>query len=175
MGKQPSAQSIAQTDFIFLIWPRYLFLVSGSLTLNDWTDLSSISTLVFLSQSAITCSKLTIETLDFTPCSYVSIVNFEQVNAGWMSKSYCICILYFQRNLQFLNLSRKFAISWNNVNSSFEWYNTEYTLKNGHSKLILNKESHWLKVCATKLLKDYSDKIRGALSGLGNFWQRKAI
>ena len=56
-------------------------------------------------QSAITCSKLTIETLDqgvkyfkltiktperrqtswtyFTSCSSVSIVNFEQVNSGW--------------------------------------------------------------------------------------------
>ena len=81
----------------------------------------------------------------------------------------------FSKEFAILNLSRKFAISWNNVNSSFERYNTEYTFKNGHSKLILNKESHWLKVCATKLLKDYSDKIRGALSGLDNFWQRKAI
>ena len=44
-------------------------------------------------QLAITCSKLTIETLEegvkyvqryFTPCSSVSIVNFEQVNAGWV-------------------------------------------------------------------------------------------
>ena len=45
-------------------------------------------------QSAITCSKLTVETLDqgvkyvklttsFTSCSSVSIVNFEQVNSGW--------------------------------------------------------------------------------------------
>ena len=38
---------------------------------------------------AITCSKLTIETLTllltyFIPCSNVSIVNFEQVNAGWV-------------------------------------------------------------------------------------------
>ena len=40
---------------------------------------------------AITCSKLTIETLGqgvqyvqyFTPCPSVSIVNFEQVNADW--------------------------------------------------------------------------------------------
>ena len=56
------------------------------------------------SQPAIACSKLTIETLEqdvnmfkvnnkdtrttdaityFTPCSSVSIVNFEQVNSGW--------------------------------------------------------------------------------------------
>ena len=45
-------------------------------------------------QSAITCSKLTVETLDqgvkyvklttsFTSCSSVSIVNFELVNSGW--------------------------------------------------------------------------------------------
>ena len=38
----------------------------------------------------ITCSKLTIETVEqgvtyFTPCPSVSTVNFEQVNAGWMS------------------------------------------------------------------------------------------
>ena len=33
----------------------------------------------------VACSKLTIETLEqgVTPCSSVSIVNFEQVNAGW--------------------------------------------------------------------------------------------
>ena len=40
------------------------------------------------SQPAITCSKLTIETIEqgvkYT-CSSVSIVNFEQVNAGWVS------------------------------------------------------------------------------------------
>ena len=47
------------------------------------------------SKPAITCSKLTIDTLElgvkhvqyvwiyFTPCSCVSIVNFEQINAGW--------------------------------------------------------------------------------------------
>ena len=40
------------------------------------------------SQPAIICSKLAIETLEqrveyFTPCSSVSIMNFEQVNAGW--------------------------------------------------------------------------------------------
>ena len=32
------------------------------------------------------CSKLTIKTPErcqFTPCSSVSIVNFEQINAGW--------------------------------------------------------------------------------------------
>ena len=39
-------------------------------------------------QGAFTCSKLTIETLEqgntyFTPCSSVSIVDFEQVNAHW--------------------------------------------------------------------------------------------
>ena len=35
------------------------------------------------SQPTITCSKLTIEILEyFTPCSGVSIVNFEQVIAG---------------------------------------------------------------------------------------------
>ena len=37
-------------------------------------------------QPAITCSKLTIETLEqgtyFTPCSSVSIVDFEQVHTG---------------------------------------------------------------------------------------------
>ena len=42
-----------------------------------------------LSQSAVTCSKLTLETLEhgvkyFTPCSSVFIVNFEQVNADWV-------------------------------------------------------------------------------------------
>ena len=41
-----------------------------------------------LSQPAITCSKLTIETLEqgvkfVQSCCSVSIVNFEQVNAGW--------------------------------------------------------------------------------------------
>ena len=46
------------------------------------------SLLPVLSEPAITCLKLTIETLEqlwtyFTPCSSVSIVNFEQVNAGW--------------------------------------------------------------------------------------------
>ena len=40
------------------------------------------------SQPAITYSKLTIETLkqgvkQSTPCSSVSIVNFQQLNAGW--------------------------------------------------------------------------------------------
>ena len=44
-------------------------------------------------QLAITCSKLAIETLEqgvknvqkfFTPCSSVSIVNFEKVNASWV-------------------------------------------------------------------------------------------
>ena len=49
-------------------------------------------------QTAITCSKLTIETLEqgvkyfvfvaifehFRPCSSVSIFNLEQVNAGWV-------------------------------------------------------------------------------------------
>ena len=49
-----------------------------------------------LSELVITSSKLTIETLEqgvtiktpqqrtyFTPCSSVSLVNFEQVNVGW--------------------------------------------------------------------------------------------
>ena len=41
-----------------------------------------------LSQPAITCSKLRIETLEqgvkfVQSCCSVSIVNFEQVNAGW--------------------------------------------------------------------------------------------
>ena len=40
------------------------------------------------SQPAIACSKLTIETLEqgvkhLTPCSSVSVVNFEQLNASW--------------------------------------------------------------------------------------------
>ena len=37
------------------------------------------------SQLAFTCSKLTIETLErrLAPCSNVSIVNFEHVNADW--------------------------------------------------------------------------------------------
>ena len=42
-----------------------------------------------LPKPAVTCTKLTTETLEecqlwtyFTPCSSVSIVNFEQVNAG---------------------------------------------------------------------------------------------
>ena len=30
------------------------------------------------------CSKLTIKIPYFTPCSSVSTVNFEQVNAGWV-------------------------------------------------------------------------------------------
>ena len=45
-----------------------------------------------VSQPAITCSKLTIETIEqgvkhvqsLTPCASVSIVNFEQVIAGWV-------------------------------------------------------------------------------------------
>ena len=46
------------------------------------------------SQLASTCSKLAIETLEegvkqhFTICSSVSIVNFEQVNAGWARSSW---------------------------------------------------------------------------------------
>ena len=41
-----------------------------------------------IAQPAIACSKLTIETLEqgvkyVQTCSSVSIVNFEQVNAGW--------------------------------------------------------------------------------------------
>ena len=55
-----------------------------------------------LSQPAITCSKLTIESVQSTQCSKltiktkerrhwrrsgVSIVNFEQLNAGWLDKS----------------------------------------------------------------------------------------
>ena len=47
-------------------------------------------------QSAITCSKLIIETLEqgvsltyFTPWASASIVNFQQVNAGWgISRSF---------------------------------------------------------------------------------------
>ena len=53
-----------------------------------------------ITQPAITCSKLTTETLEqdvkyvqkltiktyFTPCSNVFIVNFEQANAGWVSQ-----------------------------------------------------------------------------------------
>ena len=51
------------------------------------------SAVVYRSQPAITCSKLTIESLEqgvkYVPCSSVSIVNFEQVNAGWDDD--CIC------------------------------------------------------------------------------------
>ena len=45
-----------------------------------------LSHLILISptQPAITCSKLTIVD-NFTPCSYVSVVNFEQVNAGLTS------------------------------------------------------------------------------------------
>ena len=46
---------------------------------------------LILSQPAFTCTKLTIETLEqgvkyFTPCSSVSIVNFEHAIAGWDGK-----------------------------------------------------------------------------------------
>ena len=50
-------------------------------------------------QPAITCSKLTIETLEqgvnlehiyFTPCTSFSIFNFEKKNAGWQ-----ISLLYY--------------------------------------------------------------------------------
>ena len=66
-------------------------------------EFSFLRILLYLSQPAITCSKLTIETLEqgvkytngvvlvsllltlniFHTFSSVSIVNFEQVNAGW--------------------------------------------------------------------------------------------
>ena len=41
-------------------------------------------------QPAFTCSKLTIETLEqgVKYCSSVSIVNFEQVNPGWIFAIY---------------------------------------------------------------------------------------
>ena len=43
---------------------------------------------IMSTQPAITCSKLTIETLE-QGVSSVSIVNFEQVNAGWESVDLC--------------------------------------------------------------------------------------
>ena len=52
---------------------------------------SSYRTPVTFPQSAITCSKLTTETVEqdvicskLTPCSSVYIVNFEKVNADWV-------------------------------------------------------------------------------------------
>ena len=54
-------------------------------------------------QSAFTCSKLTTETLEqgvkyvqsFTPCSSVSIVNFEKVNADWVTYFDFLSLLNF--------------------------------------------------------------------------------
>ena len=65
--------------FWFLKAINYRDLIWGNPDVVTWT------------QPAITCSKLTIETLEqgvklwtcFTPCSIVSIVNFEHVIAGW--------------------------------------------------------------------------------------------
>ena len=68
-----------------------------------------------ITQPAITCSKLTIKTAErchqlrsgvfivnfehiFTPCSSVSIVNFEQVNAGWESDGWLHFIKWFSTN-----------------------------------------------------------------------------
>ena len=59
----------------------------GKLYLELNSEAMSIDlALVFISQPAVTYSKLTIkisERCHYTPCSSVSIVNFEQVNAGW--------------------------------------------------------------------------------------------
>ena len=51
---------------------------------QDSKDFSMVTICQFssiqISQSAITCSKLTIETLE---CFNFSVVNLDQVNAGW--------------------------------------------------------------------------------------------
>ena len=55
-------------------------------------------------QPAITCLKLTIETLEQghnrntrTPCSCISVVNFAQVNAGWEYTLICMSLLWISR------------------------------------------------------------------------------
>ena len=100
---------------------------------------------IWTSQPAITCSNLTIKTLEqgvkyvqinnkdtrttpfasfwflycslwtyFTPCSSISIVNFQQVNAGWglcRSRKKCyfhsLCYLYYLLKKQILHLFAK--------------------------------------------------------------------
>ena len=59
-------------------------------------------------QPTFTCSKLTIETLEqgvkhiFTPCSSVSIVNFEHVIAGWEKDMTWVWCQVIKINFQFL-------------------------------------------------------------------------
>ena len=61
--------------------------------------------LLMTSQPAFTCSKLTY----FTPCSSVSIVNFEQVNASWVS--YAKLSQYDHCKSLGINLARPMKVS----------------------------------------------------------------
>ena len=78
--------------FIFGAIPgQKISLSQGTFTQNSIIQHPHL-TFFDISQSAFTCSKLTIETLEqvvyFLPCSSVSNVNFEQVNANWDILSY---------------------------------------------------------------------------------------
>ena len=84
-------------SFFLVMLSMYLPLVWDHLNIPWQLFESSMETIylrvipgcfLWIAQPASTCSNLIVETLEegakyFTPCSSVSIVNFEQVNAGW--------------------------------------------------------------------------------------------
>ena len=71
-------------------------MTKSKVTFDDlFLNLIAQTSIEKISQPALTCLKLTIETLEqvklrtyFTLCSSVSIVNFEHVIAGWDYISY---------------------------------------------------------------------------------------
>ena len=88
------AASLDKTNHFSQKNHTFVFLVNTNLITNkfnygsheNFLKVQTVKVMPF--QPAITCSRLTIETLEqgvkyvqsFTPCSSVSIVNFEQVN-----------------------------------------------------------------------------------------------
>ena len=73
---------------------------------NETSQVSSNSKHVWkkvLIQSAFTCSKLTIWTY-FTPCSSVSIVNFEHVNTDWEGSTALLAMNQGLHKKSFVNI-----------------------------------------------------------------------
>ena len=109
---------------------------------------------IVITQPAIPCSKLTIETLEqamfnvnnkdtrttpmapytyFTPCSSVSNVNFEHVNAGWV-------LLYFTHLADVIKFMCIYQHLW------IYHYNELYFYSNFNNALVIRAKSQKTKI-----------------------------